>query len=148
MYARGQFQRLNRLEGNLGDAAVEITAIAAAAVIVQIQLNLLDWTDTAANLVYVGIGAFVILFAVTGIGGKLVVEGVVLATQKDHMRVAAAGIPDAIDLKFSGGQWFAGDRQPVEFDFLMSDQESGESLSSLSKPVGKVRAAGSSQLLD
>jgi hypothetical protein len=37
------------------------------------------------------------------------------------MRVAAAGFPDAIELQRCGPQWFAATRQPVEFDFLMSD---------------------------
>jgi hypothetical protein len=52
------------------------------------------------------------------------VEGVVLAKGRNRMRIAAAGFPDAVELKRSGSQWFTAPteiRQPVEFDFLMSD---------------------------
>ena len=49
-----------------------------------------------------------------------IVEGVVLARQKNRMRVAAAGFPDTIELRRSGNQWYTADREQVEFDFLMS----------------------------
>jgi hypothetical protein len=50
------------------------------------------------------------------------------------MRVAAAGFPDAIELQRCGPQWFAATRQPVEFDFLMSDGH----------PRGRVASSGPS----
>ena len=64
----------------------------------------------------------------------LVVEGVVLAKGRNRMRVAAAGFPDAIELQRCGPQWFAATRQPVEFDFLMSDGH----------PRGRVASSGPS----
>jgi hypothetical protein len=45
------------------------------------------------------------------------------------MRVAASGIPDAIELRRSGQQWFTEARQPVEFDFLMSDARAVQRIS-------------------
>ena len=38
-----------------------------------------------------------------------IVEGVVLAHQKNRMRVAAAGFPDTIELRRSGNQWYTSD---------------------------------------
>jgi hypothetical protein len=72
--------------------------------------------------------------------GEIIVEGVVLAKGRNRMRVAAAGFPDTIELRRSGQQWLTASRQPVEFDFLMSDNQS-ESAPSLSL-VGVARANG------
>ena len=72
-----------------------------------------------------------------------IVEGVVLAHQKNRMRVAAAGFPDTIELRRSGTQWYTSSRQPVEFDFLMSTTHQAESISS-SRPACVASAAGSS----
>jgi len=72
-----------------------------------------------------------------------IVEGVVLAHQKNRMRVAAAGFPDTIELKRSGNQWYTSDRERVEFDFLMSTTHQEESLSSAT-PARVASAAGSS----
>ena len=51
----------------------------------------------------------------------IIVEAVVLAKGRNRMRVAAAGFPDTIELTRSGPQWLTGTREPVEFDFLMSN---------------------------
>lgn len=72
-----------------------------------------------------------------------IVEGVVLARQKNRMRVAAAGFPDTIELRRSGNQWYTADREQVEFDFLMSTTHQEESLSS-ARPARVASAAGSS----
>ena len=72
-----------------------------------------------------------------------IVEGVVLAHQKNRMRVAAAGFPDTIELRRSGNQWYTSDREPVEFDFLMSTTHQEESLSSAT-PACVASASGSS----
>ena len=72
-----------------------------------------------------------------------IVEGVVLAHQKNRMRVAAAGFPDAIELRRSGNQWYTSTREPVEFDFLMSTSQQSESVT-FAKPACVARAAGSS----
>ena len=74
-----------------------------------------------------------------------IVEGVVLAHQKNRMRVAAAGFPDTIELRRSGNQWHTSDRQPVEFDFLMSTTYQAESLSAAT-PARVASASGSSQI--
>jgi hypothetical protein len=74
-----------------------------------------------------------------------IVEGVVLAHQKNRMRVAAAGFPDTIELRRSGNQWYTSTREPVEFDFLMSTSHQAEPLSSTT-PARVASAAGSSQI--
>jgi hypothetical protein len=51
----------------------------------------------------------------------IIVEAVVLAKGRDRLRVVAAGFPDTIELRRSGSQWFTPSREPVEFEFLMSD---------------------------
>jgi hypothetical protein len=70
----------------------------------------------------------------------IIVEGVVLAKGKNRMRVAAAGFPDTIELKRSGEQWLTEASQPVEFDFLMSNAQPGESVSS-PRPAALALAA-------
>ena len=62
----------------------------------------------------------------------IIVEAVVLAKNRDSIRVAAAGFPDAIELRRSGTEWFTAAREPVEFDFLMSDSPMGQDTSSTS----------------
>jgi hypothetical protein len=71
-----------------------------------------------------------------------IVEGVVLAMGTNRMRVAVAGFPDTIELTRSGSQWLTATRQPVEFDFLMSESHQTESVST-SRSVCVARAAGS-----
>jgi hypothetical protein len=71
----------------------------------------------------------------------IIVEAVVLAKGRNRMRVAAAGFPDAIELRRSGSQWFAEPRQPVQFDFLMTNANVVERVSS-STPAGVALAAG------
>jgi hypothetical protein len=75
----------------------------------------------------------------------IIVEAVVLAQGRGRMRVAAAGFPDTVDLRRSGSQWFTATRQPVEFEFLMFNAQSGESVSSL-RPAGLARAARSAAI--
>ena len=75
----------------------------------------------------------------------IIVEAVVLARGRGRMRVAAAGFPDAVELRRSGSQWLTAARQPVEFEFLMLSARSGKSVSS-SKPAGLTRAAGSTAI--
>jgi hypothetical protein len=75
----------------------------------------------------------------------IIVEGVVLAKGRNSMRVAVAGFPDAIELRRSGLQWFAENRQPVEFDFLMSYVHQADRLSS-SRPACVASAAGSAAI--
>jgi len=72
----------------------------------------------------------------------IIVEGVLLAKGRNRMRVVAAGFPDTIELRRSGLQWFTTTRQPVEFDFLMSNSHPGERVSSPT-PGRVARAAGS-----
>jgi hypothetical protein len=75
----------------------------------------------------------------------VIVEAVVLAKGRNRMRVVAAGFPDTIELRRSGPQWFTATRQPVEFDFLMSNAHQDESVSS-SRPACVARAAGSAAI--
>jgi hypothetical protein len=68
----------------------------------------------------------------------IIVEAVVLARGRNQMRVAAAGFPDAIELRRSGEQWLAETREPVEIDFLMSNAQGAEVVDS-SRPARVVR---------
>jgi hypothetical protein len=70
----------------------------------------------------------------------VIVEAVVLARGRDRMRVAAAGLPDAIELRRFGAQWFTTTREPVEFDFLLATAHSAEAVFS-SKPACVAQAA-------
>lgn len=71
----------------------------------------------------------------------IIVEAVVLAQGRNRMRVAAAGFPDAIELKRSGSNWFMAHQQ-VEFDFVMSNMT--EAVASV-KPDGLAALAASPQ---
>ena len=75
----------------------------------------------------------------------VIVEGVVLAKDKNCMRVAAAGFPDTIELMCSGSQWFTASEQPVEFDFFLSNDNAQAPVSS-SAPAPLVSAAGMSTI--
>ena len=72
----------------------------------------------------------------------IIVEAVVLAKGKNRLRVAMAGFSDTIELRRSGSRWFAPARQPVEFEFLMSELHRSESVFH-STPGRVARAAGS-----
>jgi hypothetical protein len=69
----------------------------------------------------------------------IIVEAVVLARGRNRMRVAAAGFADAIELRLSGAQWFTATREPVEFDFLMSNAKRSEGFS-FSRPERAMSA--------
>jgi hypothetical protein len=69
----------------------------------------------------------------------IIVEAVVLARGRNRMRVAAAGFPDTIEFRLSGAQWFTATSEPVEFDFLMSNDKRSESVSS-SRPARAMSA--------
>ena len=75
----------------------------------------------------------------------IIVEAVVLAKGRNRMRVAAEGFPDTIELRRSGSQWQIASRQPVEFDFVMSNANREQSVSS-SRPAGVATAAGSAPI--
>jgi hypothetical protein len=75
----------------------------------------------------------------------MIVEAVIMAKARNRMRVAAAGFPDAIELKRSGAQWFTATREPVEFDFLMSNTRASASVPS-PRPSRALRAAGSAAI--
>jgi hypothetical protein len=70
-----------------------------------------------------------------------IVEGVVLAQGRNRMRVAAAGFPDALELRRSGAQWVTASGEPVEFDFLMSYASQSQGAMS-AMPHCLVSAAG------
>ena len=60
----------------------------------------------------------------------VIVETVVLAKKRNRMRLAAAGSPDALELRRSGGRWLTETGQTVEFEFLSSRATPGEEASS------------------
>ena len=53
----------------------------------------------------------------------------------------AEQVPDAIELRCSGAQWLTATREPVEFDFLMSNVHVGES-DFCSRAAGVAQAGG------
>ena len=71
----------------------------------------------------------------------IIVEAVALARGRNRMRVVAAGFPDTIEVRRSGQQWFTATRQPVEFDFLMSNSHPSENASS-SRQARAAQASG------
>lgn len=60
----------------------------------------------------------------------IIVEVVVLATGPNRMRVAAAGFPDAFELRLSDGRWLTEPGEAVEFEFLTSSAAPGVDTSS------------------
>jgi len=62
--------------------------------------------------------------------GGIIVEGVVLATGRNRMRVAVAGFPDTIELKRTDAMWATSRREVVEIDFLMSNEQQSQALPS------------------
>ncbi len=75
----------------------------------------------------------------------IIVEAVVLAMGRNRMRVAAEGFPDTIELRRSGSQWQIASRQRVEFDFLMSNFNHEQPVSS-SKSASLAMAAESAPI--
>jgi hypothetical protein len=71
----------------------------------------------------------------------IIVEVVVLATRRNRMRIAAAGFPDAFELRLSGGRWLTESGEAVEFEFLASSAALGVDVSS-SKEVPAACFAG------
>jgi hypothetical protein len=71
----------------------------------------------------------------------IIVEVVVLATRRNRMRVAAAGLPDAFELRLSDGRWLTETGEAVEFEFLASSGAPGVGVSS-SKQVLAACFAG------
>jgi hypothetical protein len=62
--------------------------------------------------------------------GGSIVEGVVLAKGMDRLRIAAAGFPEAIELRRTGALWSTDDGEEVEFYFIMCDTCRAERASS------------------
>jgi hypothetical protein len=82
------------------------------------------------------------MFALIRYPAGIIVEAVILAVTKNRMRVAAAGFPDAFELRRSGGRWLTKTGQAVEFEFLSSATVAGEEVSA-SKQALAACSAGS-----
>lgn len=67
-------------------------------------------------------------------------EGVLLETSPDRMRVAIPGSEDTLELRRAGGAWSMEDGTAVEFDALLSDGVS--SSEELGGVYPRVQAAG------
>ena len=85
------------------------------------------------------------MYIVIRYASGIIVEAVVLAKGRDRLRAAVAGLLDTVELRRDGARWFTADREPVEFDFLMSDVYQAERVGS-SGPVCLARAAGSTAI--
>jgi hypothetical protein len=51
----------------------------------------------------------------------VIVEAFVLSAGQDRMRVAIAGLPDAMELRRAGAGWITEDAESVSFGFLQRD---------------------------
>jgi len=76
-----------------------------------------------------------------------IVEGVVLKMQRDHMRVAAAGFVDALELRRFNAQWFTDSGQRVELEFLLSDAPEAEAESVSAPAPALVACAAASSAI-
>ncbi|MGB7763378.1 MAG: hypothetical protein WBL61_26320 [Bryobacteraceae bacterium] len=65
-----------------------------------------------------------------------VLEAVVLSNTRSRMRLAAAGLKDAVELRLCGSNWSDERNEPVEFGFLLAEAEERSEAPRL------VRAAG------
>lgn len=83
-----------------------------------------------------GIEMYLLLRFTVGV----VVEALVLSRSQNQIRLVAADIPDTIDLKRSGSQWFTETGEAVELDFLMSDDRNEKEIPS--KPEHLALVAG------
>ena len=81
------------------------------------------------------------MYMVIRFAGGIVIEAVVLAKGRDRLRLAVAGFLDTVELRRVGARWFTADREPVEFDFLMSNVHVGES-DFCSRAAGVAQAGG------
>ena len=70
------------------------------------------------------------MYLLIGYANGSIVEGVVLAKEKDRLRVAVAGFPETIELRRTGAVWSADDGKQVEFYFVMCNKCQAESASS------------------
>jgi len=68
----------------------------------------------------------------------VVIEGVVLANEKDRLRVAVPGLPDTLELMLSDSGWIADD-QHVEIEFLMP-RHNDFRVAEMEMPRSRVRA--------
>ncbi len=66
--------------------------------------------------------------------------GILLAATQDTMRLALEGAADAMELRRIDGQWVGEDRQPVDFDVLLTDGHADLDRFELARP--RVMAAG------
>jgi hypothetical protein len=51
----------------------------------------------------------------------IVIEGVILSRTRDRMRVAVAGMPDALELRRTGNDWLTDSGEKVQFEFLAAE---------------------------
>ena len=49
------------------------------------------------------------------------IEGVIVSRTRNRMRVVAAGMPDALELRRTGLNWLTEDGEEVQFEFLAVD---------------------------
>ena len=68
------------------------------------------------------------------------IEGVLLKSNRDRMRVAAPGSDDTWELRRADGVWSMEDGTPVELDAVFTDGDSGSE--QLAGMYPRVQAAG------
>jgi len=51
----------------------------------------------------------------------VVIEGVIVSRTRNRMRVVAAGMPDALELRRTGSNWLTENGEEVQFEFLATD---------------------------
>jgi hypothetical protein len=80
------------------------------------------------------------MYAMICCPGGIIVEAVILSRTRDRMRVVAAGLSDALDLRRSGRDWSMDTGEPVQFEFLAAASPVAREAAS---PAAIVRSAGS-----
>jgi len=64
------------------------------------------------------------------------VEAVVLARTQFRMRLAAAGVKDAVELRYCGLDWLDEHNEPVQFGFLLAKGDEAAEAPRLARAAG------------
>lgn len=70
----------------------------------------------------------------------ILIEGVILSRTRDRMRVAVAGMPDALELRRIGNNWLTDSGEKIQFEFVAAESPAAGVVAS---PGLLVRNAGS-----
>ena len=69
----------------------------------------------------------------------VIIEAVIVSRTEDRMRVVAAGLPDALELRRSDQNWLMESGEAIQFEFLAADSAMAREVQ---RPVEIARTAG------